>query len=382
MLVFEGDRSTPGTHALVVGIGRYAHLNGGSGPLAINHYGLAQLTSAARSAHHFAQWLMHEARLPLPLGTCRVMLAPAGEEDDPPEVHSRAVSCKASDFLQEANDWIEDASRSERESTIFYFVGHKLQIPGAEDTLLFEDFGAPRGPAFKGGVSFMNIFHGMGSTPSLAGQVQHYFVDGSRLGIFEGSMDNLWRGATNVFDVRIGNVDRRVGGIFHAAMPGAHAYSHIGGVSLFLEALLKGLRGAAAVNAQGGSGWAVTASSLASWLALDSRARSAKHGVEMQYECSVRGDAIVCTLDHAPPVHVSIALAPPYATDTAQLQVRASDGGVTYAAAFSSPILEFELPAGVYEFEIAVPPASPWKGVRTLEMLVPPRLHRVFDLKA
>ncbi|MEP7302782.1 MAG: hypothetical protein ABI699_14795 [Caldimonas sp.] len=379
MLVFEADRSQPGTHALVIGVSRYPHLPGGDGAPATNHFGLTQLGSAARSAHHFAEWLIHEARLPVPLGSCRVMLAPSPEEAQAPEIQARSGGCSASDFLEEANDWIADASRSPEESTIFYFVGQKLHSPGSEDLLLFEDFGAPRGPVFKGGVSFMNIFQGMGSNASLSSQVQHFFIDGSRHSVDE-SMGGFLRGTTDVFDVRPSQVDRRAGGTFHAAVPGGQAYAHVDGVSLFLETLLKGLRGGAAVRPRDGRGWAVTAGSLATWLGSESRAESERFGVALQYELSIRGDATVCTLDKPPSVPVSITLEPPEAMMEAWLKVVSDDGTSVHAARFDGPSMDFDLPAGVYEFEIV--PHWNWQRLRKLAVVSSPGLRQVFTVRA
>ena len=51
-------------HALVIGIGDYPHLIGGSGPLTPSHDGMQQLSSPPVSARAVADWLIADFRHP------------------------------------------------------------------------------------------------------------------------------------------------------------------------------------------------------------------------------------------------------------------------------------------------------------------------------
>ena len=75
-LVHEAAVQGPATHALVVGVGAYPHLNGGSGRLSEQHDGMAQLTSPPLSARAFASWLLSEFKHPhKPLGSVALLLS-------------------------------------------------------------------------------------------------------------------------------------------------------------------------------------------------------------------------------------------------------------------------------------------------------------------
>ena len=51
-------------HGLVIGIGDYPHLLGGSGPLTPSHDGMQQLSSPPVSARAVADWLIADFRHP------------------------------------------------------------------------------------------------------------------------------------------------------------------------------------------------------------------------------------------------------------------------------------------------------------------------------
>jgi hypothetical protein len=57
-VVHETPIAGSATHALVIGVGSYPHLLGGSGALCEDNEGLAQLTSPPVSARKFADWLI------------------------------------------------------------------------------------------------------------------------------------------------------------------------------------------------------------------------------------------------------------------------------------------------------------------------------------
>src|SRR6266849_9591483 len=76
----EDVGDSPGTHALIVGISSYPYLRGGTDPRAPDDFGFGQLTSPAISAFRFGQWLSERAEPPVPLATCRMMLAPSEAE--------------------------------------------------------------------------------------------------------------------------------------------------------------------------------------------------------------------------------------------------------------------------------------------------------------
>ena len=58
------DSGKPTTHAIVIGVGDYPHLNGGDGTKSNLHGGLKQLSSPPESARAFTDWLLTEFNNP------------------------------------------------------------------------------------------------------------------------------------------------------------------------------------------------------------------------------------------------------------------------------------------------------------------------------
>ena len=66
----------PATHALVIGVGSYPHLLGGSGPRCADNEGLGQLKSPTASATVFANWLIEEfANASKPLASLAMLIS-------------------------------------------------------------------------------------------------------------------------------------------------------------------------------------------------------------------------------------------------------------------------------------------------------------------
>ena len=59
-LVHDAAVAGPATHALVIGVGDYPHLNGGTKKRTDQHDGMEQLTSPPISARQFASWLLSD----------------------------------------------------------------------------------------------------------------------------------------------------------------------------------------------------------------------------------------------------------------------------------------------------------------------------------
>lgn len=380
LAVDRRDEKTLGTHALVVGISSYDHLVGGARTYGNTSLGMLQLSSAARSAFRFYEWLTNTAHLSKPLSTCRLLLAPSVGEAAEPGIEEHAQPCSVNDFLLAANEWIEDACRSKDEATIFYFAGHKLQIGAEEDILLFQDFGSKIGPMLRGGVSFSNIFNGMASRDVLCEQTQHYFIDGSRERTTTADLGTLARGATDVFDVKVRQQDRRAAGVYHAAAPGTHAWARADGVTFFTEALLQGLTGSAGTKTPGGGGWVVTTASLAQWMGQASERYTRGDAVQVRFPVSIRGEGVICELAGPPEVGVTVSVHPPEAGSEARLRVSTADGAAVVEMAMNPLAVRLQLRAGIYQFELNFPSSSRWKNVRILEFVLPPMFELMLEV--
>ena len=143
-LFFSTGKPGPGLHALVIGVGAYAHLEGGSGteiedPL---RYGnLGQLTSPPRSALAFANWLResNHDRWKAPLATIELLISPAPSDPDPAGSSLIFPDATIDGILAAFDAWTQRCGSDANNVAVFYFCGHGLQ--SEEQILLASDFG-------------------------------------------------------------------------------------------------------------------------------------------------------------------------------------------------------------------------------------------------
>ena len=246
----------PGLHALVIGVGAYPHLEGGSGPRAAKTFDLGQLQSPVPSARRIAKWLLDEYRnQQTPLRSLEVLLSPPAV---PPEVEiERASMANIEDaFIR----WDQRCSRNPENIAFFYFCGHGLST--STQFLLPDDFGDPLRRRWKNCIDFDDTVVQMRVCRA---RTQLYFLDacsnrptaeredpsGGRLKDGEGRLAP----AVPAF------------GSYSAASEGRQAFAPNetpDGVTYFAQALLDCLRGAG-VDPKGRK-WFVTLNGLGSHL--------------------------------------------------------------------------------------------------------------------
>jgi hypothetical protein len=342
------DKQVPGAagaHALIVGIDEYPHLTNSQ----FGHF--PRLTSAVASAVTFYDWLLNRARLPVPLATCRLLMSPA--LDGPPVLAPHGVLPATTDeFLKAAWGWRSAATMSSEGMAIFFFCGHRLQVSREEDIFLFQNFGEPYGPTFRGAVSFVNLFNGMEAHENPMARTQLFLLDGSRHPYTRASLGERLYGTTDVFDVFPSGPDRRVAGVFQAAAPGEQAYSMAREPSLFTKALIEGLEGRAAVHQRSPSptagGWVVTTTSLANWMSNETQRLADEHKVPVTFRASAIGDGVVAKIDEAPMVQLDVLIEPAEAAKGAQLTVEDQHGKIVAQFSDPAPRLKMQLAAGFY----------------------------------
>ena len=133
----------PHIHALVIGIGGYEHLQGGSGtPLRnLSQYGfLGQLTSPPRSALAIADALQSPMLdWQVPLGTVDLLISTAPQDRDPAGSGAQFEAATRG-AIQEAFDrWWRSCDSNKGNVAFFYVAGHGVQ--GLHQIVLASDFG-------------------------------------------------------------------------------------------------------------------------------------------------------------------------------------------------------------------------------------------------
>lgn len=175
----------PSTHAVVIGVSEYRHLEHGSGPTAANTYGLGQLAVSALTAYRFFEWLRDGYHYEwAELGSVRLLLAPNAEELT--EEPAMAASYAPADYDTcelALNAWhrhlaglgpAAPASRS-----VFFFSGHGLEISQQQQILLPTDYLNPDRPSVNRALSILNLKQGM---LTLEVPDQFFFIDACRNG--------------------------------------------------------------------------------------------------------------------------------------------------------------------------------------------------------
>jgi hypothetical protein len=343
-LVFEQKVSDgPACHAFIIGSSDYPHIT--TGPA--RQFGFLPLSSAALSAERICRWLQN-AMLAAPLGSVRLLLSPGVDEP----VQTQAAPCTLANFLQDAYDWRQAASRRRDNMTFFYFAGHGFAPTQGEQLLVLRDFGDGIGPLLRNTVSLNNIVYGMApdSSPEIA-RTQLYFVDASRARPMALAQYQVLN-STAVFDAPLQGLDDRTAPIFYASAPDAVAFARVRGQTLFSEALIEGLDGAAA-EPTSDDRWGVSVLSLARYLprrVLDTARTEAVDqtvGVE-----GALGNAIITYLDGPPKVPVTIDVFGTTPDDFADVVVTDSEGQPVGAWKSIGPPHTLQLPAGLYQLEL------------------------------
>jgi hypothetical protein len=257
-LVHEKTRQGPATHALVVGVGDYPHLNGGTRPLSIYHDGMKQLTSPPVSARNFAEWLVCKYNNPArPLATVALLLSEQTQAQffDHPRLNRRLPVEKAiyANTAEAIGNWKARGEQDAGNLLIFYFCGHG-SANGPDMTLLMSDYGSDPNAPLECALDFRRFRLGM--SRHLPRQ-QVYFVDACRA-----SSDALIAAFGNAGRVPVhpGPEGAAEAPIYYATLAGEDAFGKPGEVSLFTGALLNGLNGAGSDDSEGD--WRVTTTRL------------------------------------------------------------------------------------------------------------------------
>lgn len=236
-LIYAHPGPGPGTHALLVGVGRYRYLTGGAEPRAavIEAVGdLAQLSSPPLSALALASFLVRHAGCWQPPLQTVELLVPR---------RRRVVSRLA---IQRAyGRWRRRCHSDPLNLALAYFGGHGLQL--ADHYLLPEDLGDDPLRPWANAINLDRTQLGFRRCRA-AGQV--FWFDTCR----QANAAALWQGeldAPPLESPSLRQADRRAYGlVLRATGPGGAAYGQTGAPSLFATALQLALGGEAGLDVE------------------------------------------------------------------------------------------------------------------------------------
>lgn len=307
-LIFASDDSdsnpgAPGTHVLVIGIGRYPHLLGGS-HVGDRHFGLRQLTSAPISAWRITEWLLPSqgsgarsglANRRAPLATVDLLISEEGSPDG-------EGTPTAKNIIAAVEKWYARCDRNPENVAMLYVCGHGLML--LDHVLLASDFGNQKSVnLWNQAISLDCISQGLRKCKA---RNQFLFFDCCRA--YPVMVNGAPSQGHQIFDLVLNTVDSRNLIILRSTLEGSFAYAQTDQPSYFTTALLEGLSGFASERL--GSGWAITNSMLANSIHKIMTFDSVAEADRQIAEVDISGHAILHELGHAPVVKTRVRCEP------------------------------------------------------------------------
>jgi hypothetical protein len=254
-LVFDdGARpaNAPGTHVLIIGVGKYAYGKGSGATLVGGD--LQQLTSPPLSAKEFANWLIRSFKnTAAPLKSVSLLISepqvstyssplPGGNQtfQVPPATLTEVKEASAR--------WATRLASHQDNMGILYFCGHGVS-QGQQAALLLEDFGKD-GAAYEGAID-VNILRGtMKNSPAIR---QAYLLDCCRT-----KADDLYKNEESI-GTRIVSIPSLLRGhsiptqqfVLFPTIDGEEAFGIQNQVSVFTGSIIDAMEFAAADNSTG-----------------------------------------------------------------------------------------------------------------------------------
>jgi hypothetical protein len=362
------------THAIVIGVSHYPHLNAGGGRPSLAREGMGQLSSPSVSARALATWLIQNLNDPSkPLGSVSLLLSEKRMRPfEHPASRSRINVQRAtiSTIGAALAEWKSAGDEDEDHRLLFYFCGHGI-AQGTDIALLMADFGADQNDALRGALDFVRFRAGM---DACAARQQVYFVDACRA-----SSDTLIGAMGRAGDPVIApnpNAPRpsapRLAPVYYSTLAGQNAFGRAKKPSVFTDALLRSLAGAGADDTNGD--WRVETTQLNRAIeaymqrAIESGQRRAQ--VPATTELSRFDLHFLAT---APVVPAIVQCWPPEDTKKARLGWAPEGQLPQVTRPPAARPWELELPFGTYDFSAEFPAAPP----RSLTVAVRPVERRI-----
>lgn len=344
----------PGAHALVIGIGEYPWLQGGSQPTFAKHGGMAQLSSAPVSARELARWFLSEFDNPdFPRASLDLLLSDAAGNSftDPSGQAHDIARATFSNIETAVLDWFQRGTASPDNLMILFYCGHGLG-KGKQTILLAEDFGSlPDTMSLKRAIDFDQFYLGMDQCDA---RRQCFFVDACRVGSpFALNTLHYFGDPLIPPGAKVAPMPRSAP-VFYSAVPGTTAYGRPGKTSFFTEALLNAFRGAGADDATGN--WTVPTDTLPRGIHAHLRRSVARTAAQGQLSLA---DGLSAPFDFHrlagdPVIPVEVTCSPDTHNANGALSVSGNGSVLTPPAPAEGP-WDLDLPYGSYRFELGLP---------------------------
>ena len=308
-LVFVADDVKTGTHALVIGIGAYSHLGEGRGADE-SPEAMRPLTSPPLSARAFTTWLIDQYRaVGKDLASVSLLLGetnPSAFQNPRTGASQMVPDASIENIVEAVKKWKGRGNTDPGNRLIFYFCGHGVSA-GNDMALIASDFSLDDDNPLNHALDFRRLRNGLKKCQA---SEQVFIIDACRTSseILIGQSDGLFVGQVPLLEgQRTLGLPMLKAMTYFATLSGYSAYARENDVSLFTQALLRGLRGAGSDNID--DDWRVTTSQLAAAIA-DFMERRVLAGNAVHAQAPTVTDLAVFDLHYLPgepvvPVYVS-----------------------------------------------------------------------------
>lgn len=309
----DPDPAVPATHALIIGIGGYRHLDGGSHPkpeIRTSIGVLGQLTTAPRSARAFADFVVaNAARWQAPLGSVDLILsAKPGDTAALPNGHPNSATF---DVIEEAySNWRARCDSHKDNIALLYFCGHGVEKE--QQILLTEDFGRSTNNPWRHAIALDTSVLGFRRCNA---NTQCFFIDACRE--ITSPLKNHDIDASPLEVPKLAQRESEFTFQMKSTAAKETALGPPNGVAYATQALIRALGGdAAAVK---GNKWVVRTGGIADKITDILGLVKDDEEFRQRCPCHVTKSTPLLTLDHVPTVRLDIDCDPDTATPGAQL---------------------------------------------------------------
>lgn len=320
-LLYDNVQDVAQTHVLIIGVGAYDYLPGGSDPQKQQYFSaqsLGQLTTSILSARAFYDTVMELGRKKTageragswakPLGSVEVLASQAPGTD--PVFGQPVDQATRSNIVQAYGNWKNRCSTRADNVAIFYFCGHGLDK--GEHFLLAQDFGKVPFNPWEGSFAFdmtRRAFFGCKADTQL------FFVDACRqltsdMILMDVPLNPIEPPSLRARDCRF-NLTQK------AAAANENAYGPKDGVAFYTQALIGALTGNASNNDD--SQWRVNTGTLAAKMNSFLQHVAPAEGYAQRCISTTSDVVDIVHFEHPPVVPVTIGCLPDNALALAHL---------------------------------------------------------------
>jgi hypothetical protein len=343
---FDARQTSPGTHALVLGVSAYT-------AEAKSFFGVADLDCAALSALRFARWLVNEHRSATgaPLASLRLLLSPSELERGKiaPADLEGVEPCSGANVWEAIYDWLADCDGNSDNAAVLYGAGHGIRYNADGPVLLLAD-------AWTRERDLSNTFDfptSHLSLDSLRLRMSLFFADCCQQ--IDERLETLKLPTPRFIptDPLLG-LRREAWGLYRAATGGGSAYGVRGGTTHFVEALIEGLEGRSATH-RGDEPWVVTTDGLKTTLPGLVAERISDQDVRAASEAGRAGEAPFHQLAAPPSADLTLWLKPEDYAQTATGSIDREDEDFGRVAFDRQPFTRL-LECGTYRVKLVAEP--------------------------